>query len=692
MPEVNVFKGQFIANIFSLVFAAGRACLLPFLTIYFYYLGLSPTQTGLLLGLKSFTSVWSALCWTKYVATPKRKRCVLVFSILVLMLTHLAMMLMPAMNSSKTSSFCLNPANQSALVMCNNSSSTDPISCQRSNVTDVSSFTNPMTSYASGNASDNTSFPLSITSVSPGPLPNTTVSDAPKGHSSAKLPVTTVDYTLKSDLLKTPIIHSTSTSKFHESFKSSTKRPSEPSTKETGTGTAAANVNDMPSVTADVTENSAFGTENDESDLENDEQEQMSHKNKKQSTGKKRPRRVVKRTLIDDEITNVATTTPDALKESPVSKTREESNSQVTDDDTGNLVKSFVDIQHQVFVALLVLVLVGEMFSSPTELLTDDLWLRFLDSFEQLDKSHIPKLWASLGAALTPWAVVLVINYLPCVLPVLHIPRILFHFLSFEVIVGLALLLSFCFPVVDSDSSKAKKWSRLFRGLRIVCGDVHSFVCMFTVIVVGFVYGFINSFLFWLMHQQSSNGSELPLGIALTAAAGGEFFMSFVAGWIVQKLKCPISIILGLLVLCARCLLYSFLFNPWIAVVGEAGHMLSHTIIWSAVQNYPAFRVNPLVMDTSAHTALSVVYSGFGISSGCMVAGLCYSWLGPDAMFQIAASVAGTWCLVFAVVYKCCGRWRKQQRVRYTKIAQEDMADSDLSDDDWLESAVKRKK
>lgn len=168
--------------------------------------------------------------------------------------------------------------------------------------------------------------------------------------------------------------------------------------------------------------------------------------------------------------------------------------------------------------------------------------------------------------------------------------------------------------------------------------------------------------------------------------------MSFVAGWIVQKLKCPISIILGLLVLCARCLLYSFLFDPWIAVVGEAGHMLSHTIIWSAVQNHPAFRVNPLVMDTSAHTALSVVYSGFGISSGCMVAGLCYSWLGPDAMFQIAASVAGTWCLVFAVVYKCCGRWRKQPRVRYSKIAQEDMAESDLSDDDWLETAVKRKK
>lgn len=637
MPEVSTFKGQFVANIFSFLFAAGRACLVPFLTIYFYYLGLSPIQTGLLLGLKSFTSAWSALCWIKYIGTPKRKRCVLVFSIIVLMLTHLVMMLMPSMSSTKALSFCPNFMNRSSLLPCGNGSSSDRLDCRdyyTSNSTGFS-LTSETTDSEMTVAAEN--LPVSFTHL---PLAD----------------VKSPNYSKEIAFTKFSLIPKTTASN-HVTSQSPFPVPT----------VAMENIDTLEKknvVTAEPA-NISFGSFNRDDKI---------YKSKNGRKGRH----------LDDpdesDIDSAVTQIPDEDKIF----------AENGENSVNRLLKSLNSIQHQVFVALLVLVLVGEMFSSPTEQLTEDLWLRFLDSFEKLDKIHIPKLWSSFGAAMTPWAVVLLIDSVPCILPLIQLPRIFIHFFSFEIVIAMALFLSFCFPAIDSDGSKTKKWSRFTRGLRIVCGDVHSFVCMFTVIVVGFVYGFINTFLFWVMHEKTENGSELALGIALSVAAAGEFSMSFVAGWVVKKLKCPISIILGLVVLCARCLLYSFLFNPWIAVAGETGHMLSHTIIWAAVRNYSAFRVNPLVMDTSAQGALSLIYSGFGISSGCIVAGLCYAWLGPKVMFQIAACVAGVWCIVFAVIYKCCSQWKKQ-RVRYTKIAQEEIADSDASEDDWLDSAIKHK-
>lgn len=638
MPAVSAFKGQFVASIFSFLLAAGRTCLLPFLTIYFYYLGLSPIQTGLLLGLKSFTSVWTALCWTKYVRSSKRKRCVLVFSIIVLMLTHMAMILVPAMDSYRASSFCSDLVNQTGQVQCSNNSSSDQLNCSLGRLSDP---VNSMPLVTSG--SDMTDSGVDAT-------PSLTTS--------------TINVEMLSSFPRQVDGDTTSKkNKFETSFDTSAADTVTAISEDSDNNTDEDLV-----IIASANDSSYFSEESDAGYDKNGE-----------NVFEDRARREIMRSRKNDDSSR-------GNKDEDVKAGFSEGDENTVD----KLLTSLKSIQSQVFAALVVLVLVGEMFSSPTDQLTEDLWLRFLDRFEKLDKIHIPKLWASFGAALTPWAVVLLIDYLPCVLPLLQLPRILVHFILFELVIALALLLSFCFPVTDADGSKTKKWSRFTQGLRVVCGDVHSFVCMFTVIVVGFVYGFINTFLFWVMHEKTENGSELALGISLSVASAGEFCMSFVTGWVVKKLKCPITIILGLVVLCVRCLLYSFLFNPWIAVVGEAAHMLSHTIIWAAVRNYSAFRLNPLVMDTSAQSALSLVYSGFGISSGCIIAGLCYSYLGSKMMFQIAACVAGVWCIAFAIIYKCCSQWKKQ-RGRYTKIAQEEMADSNDSDDDWLSSAIKRK-
>ena len=352
------------------------------------------------------------------------------------------------------------------------------------------------------------------------------------------------------------------------------------------------------------------------------------------------------------------------------------------------------DIERQVFTAMLVLILVGEIFASPSERLTEELWLNFLDSADLLEKSRTRMGWSCIGHVLTPAIVVVIIDRLPCKLPFINMHHIFIHFHLFFIVLGLALLFTFCYPGTVSDTVKAKKWSRIYRGVRIVCSDVCSILNAGSVLIIGFVEGFTSIFLFWILHDLFNNGSELPYGLAVTAVAAGDLVIFFIGDWLGKKMGHYLCVILGFIVLSLRCLLYSFLAStsPWLAIAGESFSLLSNSLIWSSVRNYSSFRVNPLVMDASAHSALQAIHQGFGVSSGCMIAGLAYSLLGPAATFWIAASVSAAWCVIFALLYPFCRRSSKQQKVRYSRIMQDERGadDSDLSETDWLEAAMKR--
>ena len=73
---------------------------------------MNPFQTGLLLGLKGLTASLSSLFWAQCVTNSSRRlKCVLVFSLIFFVSSHIIMVLMPIMNNKNIESFCLSPPN-----------------------------------------------------------------------------------------------------------------------------------------------------------------------------------------------------------------------------------------------------------------------------------------------------------------------------------------------------------------------------------------------------------------------------------------------------------------------------------------------------------------------------------------------------------------------------------------------------
>lgn len=60
--QINVSRALALASAFNFLISAAKACLLPFLTLYFRHLGLTPTETGFVIGARYLiTLVWSPM-------------------------------------------------------------------------------------------------------------------------------------------------------------------------------------------------------------------------------------------------------------------------------------------------------------------------------------------------------------------------------------------------------------------------------------------------------------------------------------------------------------------------------------------------------------------------------------------------------------------------------------------------------
>ena len=69
----DIAKSVTLASVFYFLYHGGKACLLPFLTLYFRRIGLTATQVGVICSLKSLAWFITAPIWTvmakKYVCS-----------------------------------------------------------------------------------------------------------------------------------------------------------------------------------------------------------------------------------------------------------------------------------------------------------------------------------------------------------------------------------------------------------------------------------------------------------------------------------------------------------------------------------------------------------------------------------------------------------------------------------------------
>lgn len=355
----------------------------------------------------------------------------------------------------------------------------------------------------------------------------------------------------------------------------------------------------------------------------------------------------------------------------------------------GNMMKrmGLTDKVPETFVFVLALVLVGEMFSSPVDKLADDVWFEYLDLADALDMYGSHRAWAALGMVVMAPVVTAIIDHLPCSLP--HgMSSFMVHFFVFVGFMLITLLALCLYPV--SKTKRTAKRSKLEKGLRVLCGDVHATAYTLTMFVVSVTFAPVLYFLMWQM--QDLDGSELVMGMAIAAGALSQLLLYPLNGWLVKHISHAGAVCLALFILVARLAFYSVMWSPWLAVVGEATQGLTISLLWAAVHSYKDFKCNPHIMDRSAYSVINALYA-FGTLVGAALAGVVYDYLGVRVLFRGCAVTVGVWLLVFMLLMLCT---KRKEKVRYAALLQDDRdlssdEDNTIYQDDWLEVALSKK-
>lgn len=337
--------------------------------------------------------------------------------------------------------------------------------------------------------------------------------------------------------------------------------------------------------------------------------------------------------------------------------------------------------KYHMFVIVLVLLLVGELFCSPVEKVTDDAWFEFLESIDDLEKYGKHRIWSSIAYILFPLTTTLIVDHTGCLFN-LKINHFMVHFYMFGGLLGITFLLGFFFPM--SQSVKQKYVSKVGRGFRIVCCNFCNFVYVITLILMGMAYATYNNYLFWLLQDLGSK--EITMGLCVMIGSLSELPMLFFSDKFVKKLGSSGVATISLMCLSVRVLIYSFLTSPWVVLPAEVTHAFTHTALWWAVLSQPAFNVTPFVA-RSVRSILSSMYFGVGFATGSMASGYVYDNYGGFYLFRGTAIIVAAWIPFFFLIQRFFKR-DNPSRVKYTRLLQGENDDDEV-DDDWLEEALK---
>ncbi len=661
--RVNVERAMFMAHTFHFLLSAGKACLLPFLTIYFRLLGLTATQVGLIFAAQAFMKFWCAPLWSSCAKQCRKKKFVLMFSTFVLLSSVLLLSLAPPVDPDNSPLYCRTNLKNSSNLESDEHENLNP-----SNASDLNPpapAVNPSleTSTESQNATDSAKTTPIVDEI------DKEVNDMI--DENKKLSTTTVTQKVTTTT-EAKLVHSTTTT---------TQSPSSTTTASIDTQYVydlleklGLDINDMSEEDLKQLLESQISEEDNQ-----DEDEYHYDDNDKDENGYN----------YDWDKWNTGhrgmgggnrgmgggRTKRHADSESESAKTWTSTISGYRDE----LFKE----KNKTFAFILALLIVAEFFAAPAEKLADDCWFEYLDILDVLEKYSQHRIWKTVGYILMPAFVGTVVEKTNCVL-VHSIPHFMIHFFTFAAFAGLAFMVAFGYPI--SQNKKTPKQSRFGKGVRILCCDIHSFTLTLTVFILGMIYAAIDNFLYWKV--QDVGGSEIVIGVSIVVSAASSVVMLLVQSALIKRITYIGAVVLALLTLAGRLVFYSFLWTPWVVLAGDALHGFSHTLIFGALQMYPDFRINPFIMDRSAYTLLNVLYYGLGTAVGSAMSGLLYDQFGFSLLFQGACVMVTSWCALFLLFQKCI---KKKSKIRYAKLLQDDRGDDDSSDyeDDWLEVAMK---
>lgn len=152
--------------------------------------------------------------------------------------------------------------------------------------------------------------------------------------------------------------------------------------------------------------------------------------------------------------------------------------------------------------------------------------------------------------------------------------------------------------------------------------------------IMGTAWGYIESFLFWLLKDM--NASSSLMGFTVTVAGVAGLPLLVFSGPIIQKLGHANVLFIGFVFYAIRLLGYSLIYNPWLCLIFEAMESVTSSLSFTAAVTYAA-RLSTTTTDTSVQGLLGGIYYGVGKGAGSLIGGYLMKFYGTRPTYQIFA-------------------------------------------------------
>lgn len=153
--------------------------------------------------------------------------------------------------------------------------------------------------------------------------------------------------------------------------------------------------------------------------------------------------------------------------------------------------------------------------------------------------------------------------------------------------------------------------------------------------LLGAAWGYIESYLFWLLDDLG--GTKSLMGLTITV--GGILGIPLLAfsGPLIKKFGHANIIFIGFLAYAVRLYGYSIIYNPWYSLIFEAMECLTHSLCFTALITYAA-KLSSVTTDTTIQGIIGGLFYGVGKSGGSLVGGYLIKFYGMRATFQMFAA------------------------------------------------------
>lgn len=154
--------------------------------------------------------------------------------------------------------------------------------------------------------------------------------------------------------------------------------------------------------------------------------------------------------------------------------------------------------------------------------------------------------------------------------------------------------------------------------------------------ILGTAWGYIESFLFWLI--QDLGGSRSLMGITITVGGIAGVPLLALSGPIISKIGHANVLFIGFVFYAVRLCGYSLIYNPWHTLIFEALESVTSSLSFTAAVTYAA-KLSTTSTDSSIQGLLGGVYYGVGKGSGSLIGGYLIKAFGTRPTYQIFAVV-----------------------------------------------------